>query len=130
MSQSREIVSLAEEDYTSVLDVITELLSHNSSESLAQLFQSRLLPLLDASACFYAQADSDLLRLRIIDAVGVPQSDFNTIQAYFPSCPLARHMAERASLVGTYDLDVPRQQLQFSVARFFEAHPAGKLRGE
>jgi len=129
VSHSREIVSLPEEDYNAVLDVITRLLSHRTIRSLASLFRSHLLPLLDASTGFYAWADSDFLRPRIIDAVGIPESDFNTIQAYFPSCPLAQQMVDRRSLVETYDLDIPRWKLQDSVARFFEAHPARKLRG-
>ena len=129
MSYSPKSVSLPEEDYNAVLDVITGLLSHETTRSLADIFRSRLLPLLGASTCFYAWADSDVLRPQIIDAVGISQSDFDTIHAYFPCCPLARHMVDRSSLVETYDLDVPRWKLQDSVARFFEAHPARKFRG-
>lgn len=130
MSHSREIVSLSEEDYNAVLDVITRLLSHKTTRSLESLFRSHLLPLLDASTCFYAWADSDFLRLRIIDAIGIPKSDFPTIQAYFPCCPLAQHMVDRSSLVETYDLDVPRWRLQDSVTKFLDAHPASRLRGK
>jgi len=129
MSCSQEIVSLPEEDYKAVLDVITRLLSHKTTHSLASLFKSHLLPLLDASTCFYAWVDSDSLKPRIIDAVGIPQSDFNTIQAYFPSSPLTQHLIDRSSQVEAYDLDIPRSKLQDSIAKFFGAHPACELRG-
>lgn len=129
MSLLRENVSLPEEDYRAVLDVITRLLSHKTTRSLARLFRSHILPLLDASTCFYAWADSDLLRPQIIDAVGIPQTDLKDIQSYLRCCPLARHMFDRGSLVGTYDLDIPRRDLQPSVVKFFGAHPARNPRG-
>lgn len=129
MTHSRQDVSLLKKDYEAVLEIITRLMSHKTARSLTHLFESHLLPLLEASSCFYAWADLDNFRLRIVDAVGIPKSDFNTIQAYFQCCPLARHMTVQNSLVETYDLDLPRPELQGSVAGFFEAHPASQLRG-
>ncbi len=129
MSHSRESVSLPEEDYSAVLDFIAGMLSRNTTRSLARLFQSRLLPLLGASTCFYGWADSGVFRPWIIDAVGIPESDFSAVEAYFPRCPLARHMIERASTVESYDLDLPRRELQDSVESFFEAHPGSRFRG-
>jgi DNA-binding CsgD family transcriptional regulator len=105
------------------------MMSPKTVGSLTGLIQSHLLPLLKASSCFYASADSDVFRPQIIDAVGIPHSAFNTIQAYFRGCPLARQMVDRNSLVETYDLDIPRRELQDSVEKFFEAHPASRLRG-
>ena len=128
MSHTQEFVSLPEDDYGAVLDVITELLSHQTAHSLAGLFHSHLLPLLDASTFIYACADADFLKPRILEAVGVPQSDLNSIQAYFAFCPLIRQMVDRSSLVETYDLDIPRSKLHESVAGYFEAHPAGRKR--
>lgn len=122
-------MSLPEADYNAVLEVITRLLSHKTMSSLTRLFQSHLLPLLGASTCFYASADSEFLRPRIIDAVGIPKSEFETIQAYFPCCPLAQQIVNRSSPVGTYEVDIPRSKLQDSVAKFFQARPAPQLRG-
>ncbi len=129
MRHSRETVSLTEEDYDAILDVITKLLSQTSTRTLTGLFRSHIIPLLDASTCFYAWADPDVFKARIIDAVGIPESDFPTIQGHFPLCPLARHMVDHQSLVAAYDLDLPRRKLQDSVTKFFEAHPAGRFRG-
>jgi len=126
MSHSQEVVSLPEADYNAVLDVTTRLLSHKTTRSLASLFRSHLLPLLDASACFYGWADADFFRPQIMDAIDIAQSDLDTIQAYFPYCPLAQQMVDQSSLVETYDLGIPRTKLQNSVAKFFGDHPAYK----
>lgn len=122
-------VSLPEEDYNAVLDVITGLLSHRTTHDLTNVFRSHLLPLLNASACFYARAGPDFGGPMIIDAVGIPKSDINTLQAYFPHCPLARQMVNHSSPVETYDLDMPKRRLKDSITEFYEAHPACKLRG-
>jgi DNA-binding CsgD family transcriptional regulator len=128
-SRSRAKVSLPEGDYRALLDIVTRTLSAGTPRSLAALLRSRLLPLLGAETCFHAWIDLDLLRPRIIGAVGIPQPEIGAIQAFLPWCPLTRHLIDRKRLVAAYDLDVPRSELHDSVERFFGAHPAGKGRG-
>ncbi|HSN57770.1 MAG TPA: helix-turn-helix transcriptional regulator [Candidatus Sulfomarinibacteraceae bacterium] len=118
-------VSLPEMDYSEILNIIAKAMSLQTSGSLAELFRIRLLPLLGAGACFFAWGVPEVLRPRIIDGVGIHRTDFGTIQDYFPSCPLARHMVAKKSVVEAYDLDVPRRELHESIERFFKANRAG-----
>jgi DNA-binding CsgD family transcriptional regulator len=127
-SRSPQNVSLPEDDYCAILDVIAKVQSAQTPESLADLFRSRLLPLLGAGACFYAWRDPDVLRPRIIGTVGIHRPELGTLQAFLPWCRLARHMVERRSPVGAYDLDIPRRELHESIERFFQGHPAGDAR--
>lgn len=123
MSPSRKAISLSEGDYDAVLDVIARLLSHRTTRSLTGLLRSHVLPLLDASTCFFGHTGSDRLRPRIIGAVGIPQSEFDTIQDFFQWSPLARHIVDRGIFVGAYDLDIPREKLRDSIEMFHKTHP-------
>ena len=123
MTQQDKHVSLPEEDYLAILDVINQFNKCNSRSDLKNAFKSHLLPLFQAQAGLYVWTDPDFNSPQIIDAVNIPQWQLDIQQKVIPYDTVLKLAIENFQTVIAHDVDLPRSEIQRTISRFKQDNP-------
>ena len=123
-------VSLPEEDYLKVIDIIRRLQACRDKSDLRNCLQQHLMPLIQVPTCGYAWADVSVAwkgmvkPAQTIDLIGIPPSKWPTIDklhSYLTS--LFKIAFETNRSVIAFDVDIPREEFQKDIKRFADDHP-------
>jgi DNA-binding CsgD family transcriptional regulator len=116
-------VSLPENDYQDILEVIQKFHECRTRSELREVFKSYLLPLFEAQTGLYGWTDPDISAPQIIDTINIPESTLKVFQEYIPQDPISKKFSGQNRTVLAFDLDVPREELQKQFDLFFKSNP-------
>ena len=99
--------SLCEKDYLAIQEVISRLLGCRERSSLKALFETHILPLLNADSAIYAWTDPDLLSPKLIDSINIAEKDLAFINQFINKDPRAGSLLTHTHPVIARDIDIP-----------------------
>lgn len=109
MANFQGVNSLSDKDYPLVQEIINNLHACRTRQSLKTLFESHVLPLLNAHSALYAWTDPDLLSPRLIDSINIPDDELASINQFITQDPQARSLLTHSHPVIARDIDIPKE---------------------
>ena len=110
MTNFQGLNSLSEKDYFETQEIIHSLHTCRSRQNLKALFESHILPLLNAHSALYAWTDADLLSPMLIDSINIPRQDLASIHQFIDQDPRAGFLLTHSHPVIARDIDIPKDQ--------------------
>jgi DNA-binding CsgD family transcriptional regulator len=108
MGNFQSLNSLYEKDALVIQEVINHLLLKcKTRPSLKALFETRILPLLNADSALYAWTDPDLLSPKLIDSVNIPEEELALVDQFINKDPEAGALLTHSHPVIARDIDIP-----------------------
>jgi DNA-binding CsgD family transcriptional regulator len=123
MENSEQATSLQEQDYLTILKVVTEFFQCTSRIELLNSMEKNLLPLFEADTCLNCWGGSDLAKAQIIGTVGIENSIANDL---LPYDPLSKVMTKSMRPVMAYDVDHSREEIGIAINCFIQDNPQYK----
>ncbi|GJL79302.1 MAG: hypothetical protein NPINA01_22910 [Nitrospinaceae bacterium] len=114
--------SLSEQDCLAVQDINGHLLRCRTRSLLKALFESDILPLLNADSAIYAWTDPDLLSPKLIDAINIPEGDLALVNRFIDEDPKAPSLLTHTHPVIARDIDIPNGKASIG-KDFFQEEP-------
>jgi|GEM_PF-3194432 len=99
---------LSEKDTLTVQEIIHSLHKCRTRQTLKALFETRILPLLNAYSALYAWTDPDLLSPKLIDSINIPREDLASINQFISKDPRARSLLTHSQPVIARDIDIEK----------------------
>ena len=109
MEKYQGVISLAEEDFLAVQEIINSLHQCRTRQTLKGLFEAQILPLLNAHSALYAWTDTDLLSPRLIDSINIPDEDLVAIHRFINQDPQAGSLLTHSHSVIARDIEIPKE---------------------
>ena len=126
MSEPGKHVSLPEEDYLAILDLITRFHDCTSFRDLDSVFKSHLLPLFEAQAGLYGSTDPEINSPRLMETYGFNEQQTKIFETYIPYDPVAKFMVQHNRPVGAHEIDIPGAAGIKAADLFAKDHPEWK----
>lgn len=123
---AEDLLSLPEEDYLGILDLIKKFQSCENRGDLRECLQGQLLPFFEAQATVAAWTDPDLQNFNVMDCVGFAEEEYPVIQKFLPYDTNVKAILGLSRSTMATDIDVPRKNIKRDFAKFFNENPQFK----
>ena len=107
MGNFQTLNSLSEQDNLTIQEVNGHLLTCRTRALLRTIFESQILPLLNADSAIYAWTDPDLLSPRLIDSINISEEELVLINRFVSNDPQAGCLLTHTHPIIARDIDIP-----------------------
>jgi len=108
MTNFQSVNFLSEKDTFTVQEIIHSLHKCRTRQTLKALFETHILPLLNAHSALYAWTDSDLLSPKLIDSINIPQEDLASIHKFINQDPQAGALLTHSHPIIARDIGIQK----------------------
>jgi DNA-binding CsgD family transcriptional regulator len=109
MGNVQSLSSLSGKDSMAIQEVIDHLLLEcKTRPALKAIFESRILPLLNADSALYAWTDPDLLSPKLIDSINIPEEELALVDEFINKDPEAGALLTHSRPVIARDIEIPK----------------------
>lgn len=110
MGNFQSLNSLSEKDSLAIHEIVNHLLLEcKTRPALKAIFESRILPLVNADSALYVWTDPDLLSPKLIDSINIPDEDLALIDQFINQDPEAGTLLTHSHPVIARDINLPKE---------------------